>query len=533
MTGYDLLLSGGWIVDGTGAPPYRGDLAVAGGRIAAVGALGEIPEGNVATTLDVTGRYVFPGLVDTHVHADAVVAEKDAQLAMLRQGITSLVLGQDGVSFAPGSAETVAYAARYFAAINGAAPPELAGGCSVADLLDHHDRRTPINVSYLVPLGTVRHEVVGPGDRRATPEEVARMRGLVEAGLEEGAVGISTGLEYVPGTFADLDELTELCRPAAAVGAPYVSHLRSYAGGHAPGVDELAVLSRRSGVPGHISHYRGRAEPLTAHLDECWSSGLDVTFDTYPHLQANTILAMKGLPSAICEGGVSATVARLADPRVRAELEREWFGPVELEMAEAVLGYVAAEDYRWAEGMSLADAATRAGTSFGTLVCDLLVASDLAVGCIIPTPLMGGEDDVRALLRHPGHMGCSDGIYLGGHPHPRGWGAFARFLGRHTRVLGDWSWGGASLHLSGHATRRFGLAERGLLRPGMVADLAVIDPETVADQATYAEPRLPATGVSHVAVAGELVLADGELTGATPGRALRRGRSGLSEGVSS
>jgi N-acyl-D-amino-acid deacylase len=445
---------------------------------------------------------------------------------MLRQGVTSVILGQDGLSFAPASAPTIEYVARYFAAVDGAPPAELADGCTVAALLDYYHGRTPINVGYLVPLGTVRHEVLGSHDRPAGDQLPAMLR-LVEEGLDQGAVGVSTGLEYVPGIFADLAELVALSRPAARVGAPYVSHLRSYDGGTAPGMPEAQAIGEATGVPVHVSHYRGRATPLLERLDTAARAGVDVTFDAYPHLAGNTILAMKALPPALQADGVKATLRTLADPDVRADLARTWFPEVEPTLAAATFGYVAATDYRWAEGLTLAAAAARSGLSLGELVCEVLLASELAVGAIVPAP--GGDDsDLRGMLRDSRHMGCSDAIYLGGHPHPRGWGAFARFLGYHTRELGDWTWAEAGWRLAGHPARRFQLA-RGRIAEGAVADLVLVDPNTVADRATYDAPRQLAVGIDDVIVAGERVLVDGKLdgklTGATPGRALRRGET--------
>lgn len=521
---YDVLITGGAVVDGTGAPPTRADLAVSQGRIAA---LGDLTGATAKTVIDATGRLLFPGFIDAHVHVDAALRRPDVQEAMLRQGITTVVLGQDGLSFAPGSQATVDYVAQYFAAVDGQPPAEFTGGCTVADFLDSYDLRTSINVCYLVPLGTVRHEVMGPDNRRASIDELAAMVRLVETGLEDGAVGVSTGLEYVPGVFADLTELTALCKPAARRHAPYVSHLRSYADGRAPGMTEARILGKESGVPVHVSHYRGKSAALLAQLERCAADGVDVTFDSYPHLFGNTILAMKALPPRVQEGGVKATLRRLADTAVRTELEQNWFPGIEAELAEATLGYVASEHYRWMEGLSLAEASKRAELGLGELVCELLVASELAVGCIIGSPGGGTEDDMRALARDHRHMACSDGIYLGGHPHPRGWGAFARFLGRHTRELADWDWGRAAMHLAGRPASRFGLRGRGQLLRGNVADLAVIDPETVGDTATYDNPRSLASGVSHVLVAGQLVLADGVMTGARAGRAVRRGEAGL------
>jgi N-acyl-D-amino-acid deacylase len=519
---FDVLLRGGWVVDGTGAPPFRADLAVRGGRIAVVGRQG--PGAAVAATeLDVTGRYLMPGFIDTHVHADASAAAEDTQLAALRQGVTTLILGQDGLSFAPASLRTIRFVERYFGAVNGACPPELAEGCTVADLLKHYDRATALNVAYLAPAGTIRAEVMGFAEAAADPDQLSAMRRLVERALEDGAVGLSTGLEYAPGRFADAAELAALCAPVTEAGGVYVTHMRGYEARAWQGMAEVCEIARRSGAPAHISHLHGPANMITSLVDAARGDGLDLTFDAYPYLRGSSILAMVVLPPELQRADPDETLRLLADPAVRSRLLTEWFPAVDDVLDRVTLAHVAAADWAWCEGLSLAEAAERAGLPRGELVCTLLAASDLGVGCVFGQPPTNTEADLRALLRHEAHMAGSDGILLGGHPHPRGWGAFARLLARYTRELGDWTWGQAALHLAGHPARRFALAGRGLLRPGQAADVVVLDPAAVADLADYALPRRPADGVEHVLVNGELALRDGRLTGARPGRALRRG----------
>jgi len=221
--------------------------------------------------------------------------------------------------------------------------------------------------------------------------------------------------------------------------------------------------------------------------------------------------------------GPPTTARQLADADVRADLMRAWFVGQTANLARVRLSYIANDDYAWAEGMLLPEAAERAGVPVGAFVCDVLIAASLRVGCVFSHPPTNTDADVRALMRHDAHVGGSDGIFLGSKPHPRGWGTFARYLGVHTRELGDLTWGAAATHLAGHPARRFGLVDRGLLRQGFAADIAVVDPATVVDTATYADPRRPAIGVDRVYVNGTLAFADGLLTGATPGRALRHG----------
>ncbi len=288
---------------------------------------------------------------------------------------------------------------------------------------------------------------------------------------------------------------------------------------------EVYDIARATGVPAHVSHYNGRADLLLPLIDEGRALGLDLTFDTYPYLAGSTILGMVALPAWVQEGGIEPTVARLRDPAVRARLNSEWFSrPTPYALENITIAMVAHPDWRWAEGLTVT-AAAEAGEARSRR---FRVRHSVGVRTWRSESSAFGpgdrtEADVRAILRHPAHMAGSDGIFCGGFPHPRGWGAFARYLGYHTRQLGDYSWPEAVTHLATHAARRFRLTDRGLIRPGFVADIAVLDPASVTDRSTYAAGRTLAEGVEHVLVNGTLALENGEPTGATPGRALRRG----------
>ncbi|MEU8250858.1 D-aminoacylase [Nonomuraea sp. NPDC048916] len=505
---FDVIISGGRVLDGTGAPPYRADLAIRGDRVAAVGRL---DGAEAATVIDARGRFVAPGFVDCHAHGDAAVFDPAVQLAALRQGVTTFVLGQDGLSFAPGSAATVAYASRYFAAVNG---PLTEGPLTVGELLGGYDRAVAINTAYLLPHGTIRYDVMGPSPAAPTRDELARMIAHVERGLAEGAAGLSSGLEYLPGRYASAEELAALCEPLG--GRPYVTHMRAYGAAAGVGMSEVVEIATRSGAAAHVSHLHGPADVLLPLVEDALARDVDLTFDTYPYLRGNTILAMVVLPPEV----PGADTGRALEMLASGELDAWW---PQLAETWPRLTISHAPGLAWAEGLDMVEAAERAGLAPAEFCRRLLVETRLEAGCVTARPDEGpeGEESVRRMLRHPSHTGGSDGIYVGGHPHPRGFGAFARFLGQHVRELGDWTWEQATVHLASHPARRFGLAGRGLLRDGFAADVVVFDPATVADRATYAAPRLPAAGVDDVLVSGVRVLDGGEPTGATPGRALR------------
>ena len=255
-------------------------------------------------------------------------------------------------------------------------------------------------------------------------------------------------------------------------------------------------------------------------VDEARARGVDVTYDLYCYLAGSSILAMQALPPSVQEGGITVTLARLSDTQVRSEL-REWFKAPRVPLELIRLSYVQAEEYRKYEGCLLPDAIRAAGQDATDFVCDLLVASGMAAGCIA-AHRQRGEEDVQALMRPPAMMAGSDGIFTGSRPHPRGCGCFARYLGHYVREARTWTLEEAVQRLSAHAARRFGLKDRGLLREGMAADVVVFDAEQIADRATYEDGRQLATGVEHVIVNGQLVLHHGARTPALPGRALRR-----------
>lgn len=518
---FDVLIRGGWVIDGSGAPPFRADLAVLDSVVAEIG---QLSQATAARLIDATGLHVVPGFIDAHVHGDLMLLADPVHLPALRQGVTTYILGQDGSAFAPGSPATLAYMRRYTAGFNGNPPNVSSDWSGMGEYLKRFDRATALNVAVLIPNGNLRLDVIGHDPRPATDPELHAMQRLVQDALDEGAVGLSTGLDYIPSRYADAREIAALCEPLVPVDGVYVTHMRGY-GPEAPqGMQEVYEIMRRSGVAAHISHYNGPADLLLPLIDRGRTQGLDLTFDTYPYLAGSTILGMVALPAWVQEGGIEPTLARLSDPSIRKQLHDEWFSrTMSFPLHLTTLAMIAHESWRQFEGLTVTEAARRAGLSPGEFVCEVLVACEMAVGIVAFRAGDRTESDVRAILRHPAHMAGSDGIFCGGFPHPRGWGAFARYLGYHTRELGDYDWAEAVTHLTAHAARRYRLTDRGLLRPGYAADIAIYDPATVCDRSTYADGRRLAEGVRHVLVNGTPVLLDGEATGATPGRGLRRG----------
>ncbi|MGY3565070.1 N-acyl-D-amino-acid deacylase family protein [Sinomonas sp. RB5] len=515
-----LLLRGGTVVHSTGM--RTADVAVDGELITEIGEIAPDPDDQI---IDCTGRYVLPGFIDAHSHADGLLEDEAVQRALLKQGVTTVIAGQDGVSYAPGDG---AYASEYFAAINGPHPRYAGGG--VAAYLAADDGRSRLNSAYLVPGGTVRWEVCGRSTAPADEEQRAAMAALVEDGMREGAVGMSTGLDYAPGIFATTDEIAALCAPVAEAGGVYVTHMRGgYEANSAAGVDEIARIAEASGARVHISHFHAQAHIVAEQLDALARAGVDATFDAYPYTRGCTLLAMPLLPPDLSLLPPDAVVEAISDPAQRAQLRREWFPKVERNASLGpewpsmiTLAHIAAPEFAWAHGLTLDAAAARNGADPIDFALDVLAASRLEVNAIMAVRHERPTSELAAIFSSPRHLGGSDGIFIGAHPHPRARGTFARYLREFVRETPTWSWPEAAGHLSAGPAARFSLGRRGRVAPGWVADLIVVDPQTVADTATYEEPLGEAVGIDDVLVAGQPVLARGALIDGAPGRGLRR-----------
>lgn len=519
----EVLLTGGAVVDTDGSA-HRTDVLVRDGLVTERGDAGRITADADATVVDCTGRLVLPGLVDAHSHAGSLVFDETVQLALLRQGVTTIITGQDGVGPAPGDGS---YAARYFAAIDGSHPTYRGDG--LAGLLATYDGTTALNVATLVPAGTVRHEVTGDDPAPADPEQLDAMRALVRQGMADGAVGLATGLDYVPGLHADTEEIAALAAESAAADGVYVTHMRGgYEANAGAGIEEIVRIVRAGGGRAHVSHLHAPVDLALAELARAEAAGAPLSFDAYPYSRGCTILSMLLLPADLARPGTDDLARALAADDGRAEvraavldrvLGRADLGPGWAE--QITLSHVPAPEFHALQGRTLADAAAATGTDPVDLALDVLVDSDLQVTVVMRVPHPRTPEQLAELFRSGGHTGGSDGIFVGTHPHPRAYGTFARYLGDYARP-GLLSWWDVQQHLSTVPAERFGLGLRGAVTPGWIADLVVVDPERVRARSSYAEPMLLAEGIDDVLVAGVPVLTAGALTHATPGAGIRR-----------
>jgi N-acyl-D-amino-acid deacylase len=515
----DLLIRGGRVLDGTGNPWFRAEVGIEGERIAAVGPLQGEP---AARTIAADGLVVCPGFVDMHTHSDLQLLVDPAHEAKVHQGVTLEVLGQDGLSYAPVTDEVLAQLRAQLAGWNDDPSGFDWSWRTVAEYLDRLDEGIAVNAAYLVPHGTLRMCAIGQDDRALTETELAEMKRLVAEGLEQGGVGLSAGLTYAPGMYASDDELVALCEVVRDLGGYYCPHHRNYGRYALEAYADCIEIARRSGCPLHLAHAhlgfevnRGRAPELLALIDRARDEGIEVTLDTYPYLAGATYLHAF-LPGWMHVGGAEATLGRLRDPalreRLRVEMEEEGsdgFHDLPIDWGIVVV-----------DGVAVADAAANAGKRPIDWVCELLVERRLSVSCIAH---IGNEENVRAIMAHPAHTAGSDGILVGEHPHPRSWGTFPRYLAVYVRELGVLGWEQAIRKMTSLPAQRLGFRDRGLLRPGMAADVVCFDPDTVRDTATYDEPRRLPDGIPYVIVNGRPVVDDGHHTGELPGRALRRG----------
>ncbi|MCC7164987.1 MAG: D-aminoacylase [Anaerolineae bacterium] len=525
---FDLIISNGRVIDGAGNPWVWADVAVEGDRIVAVGKLA----GSAAKrAINADGQFVTPGFVDMHTHSDLQSLANPLQECKTRQGITLEVIGQDGLGLAPVTRETAAQLRSQLAGWNGDPPNVEWDWNSVTEYLDRFDRSVAVNIAMLVPHGTVRMAVMGTENRAPTNDELDRMRALTDQCMREGAVGLSTGLTYTPGMYATDDEIVELCRVIRPYGGYYCPHHRNYGMYAIQGYSDSIEIARRAGVPVNLTHAhfgfpvnKNRAPELLALFDAARRQGVDVTLDTYPYIAGATYLHAC-LPSWAHEGGMEATLARLENPETRARIRREievegsdsWHAvPMDWHMIQ--IGGTPNGIDAWAVGLRLDDAAAKAGMTPFDYFCDLLMRTRLGTSQLA---FIGNEENVQAILQHPIHLVSSDGILVGDMPHPRGWGSHVRFLAHYVRDLGLLTWEEGVRHMTSAATQRLGFLDRGLVRPGMMADLVVFDPEILRDTATYENPRSYPLGVSHVVNNGTLVVENAQMTGATPGRALR------------
>jgi dihydroorotase/N-acyl-D-amino-acid deacylase len=499
---FDLLIRNGRIVDGTGSPWYRGDVAVRGDTIVRIAPRIDAP---AARTIDAAGKVVSPGFIDIHTHARRGIFQVPTADNYVRQGVTTIMEGPDGSSPVP-----------------------------IKPLLDRvAATRVSPNFGMFVGQGSIRDQVIGPVNRKATPAEIEKMVALVREGMTQGAFGLSSGLFYVPGTFTPTAEVIQLAKAAGEMGGIYISHMRDETAGILDSVRETIEIGEKGGLPTQVTHHKvigaknwGKSVETLKLVDEARARGVDATIDQYPYTASSTSIQAALMPAWGLEGGRDAILKRLQTPSMRSELQKETARIILEERGGGDPNNVQLARCDWdasLAGKRLGDVTKGRGLE---PTVDNAAATALWIvekgGCSGIFHAIG-EDDLQRILRHPATMIGSDGeipIFGEANPHPRSYGTFARVLGRYVRELKVITLEDAVHKMSAFPAQRIGLADRGVLRVGLKADIAIFDPATVRDLATFERPHQYAEGVTQVIVNGQLVFEDGKMTAARPGRVL-------------
>jgi N-acyl-D-amino-acid deacylase len=489
MPDYDLIIRNGDVYDGTGAPPVRADLAVRGDRIEKVGAV----EGSAEREIDASGRAVSPGFIDVHAHDDGAVISQPAMDFKIMQGVTTDVVGNCGAGVAPANDGFRSMFARGFGGILGES--ELPWS-TVAEYFRAVDAAHPAcNVAAYVPHGVVRANVTGFDRRAPSDEELDAMRALVDEAMRAGVIGMSTGLVYPPGAYARTPELVELAKVVARHGGIYTSHIRNETGGELSAIDEALTIGEQSGCPVQLSHHKsagtaGGTLKTLPHLAEARARGIDVTVDVYPYDASSSALA----------------------PMYRIG------GDATFERTPAIIASVKHNKEKY-EGRYISDIAQELDLPIGDTIKRILEEEEGTPSVIMFTM---HEEDVRRVVADPFAMIGSDGLPTGGKPHPRLYGTMARVLQVYVRESPLLSLQEAVRKMTSLPAAKHRIKDRGELRPGWFADIVVFDPETIADVATYTEPRQYPAGIDYVIVNGEIAAERGSQTPARAGRMLRR-----------
>ncbi len=527
---YDVLIAGGTVVDGSGSPGTRADVGVERGRIVAIGNLGG--DGAVRR-VDADGRIVAPGFIDSHCHSELSLVARPTADSKVRQGVTTEILGNCGWSAFP-LADTTRDTIIHFSRPIFGHPAVDWTWTDLTGYFGHLEgQAVGVNVATLVGHGNLRAAVLDFEDRAPSASELEQMKALAQQAMDQGALGISTGLCYPPGVYATTDELTEIARVVGSAGGVYATHMRDQVDRLLESVQESLTVARGAGLPLLVSHHKtvgkrnyGKVKQSLRMLDEARATGLDAFSDTYPYIAgSSTIVTM--LPPWVISGGLDAMLSRLADTSIRARIARDWeAGLPGWENRVAAVGwenvsisYVATDRNRDLEGLTVVEAAARREKPILDFFCDLLLEERGEVGQVM---VNSREEDLVTVLTDPHTMVGSDGLDVGERPHPRQYGTFPKVLGEFVREKGALSLESAVHKMTGLPARVFRLPEVGLLRDGYRADIVIFDPARIADTATYVEPRRYPEGIDWVMVGGVAAVAEGRVTGDLNGRIVRR-----------
>ena len=524
----DIAIKNGTIIDGTGSPSFNADIGISKDRISLIGNISGMP---AKKTIDATNLSISPGFIDTHVHCDGILLIDPQHASSLRQGVTTEILGQDGLSYAPLSSENYKIQRRYLSGILGLPPVDL-DMSTITAFRSHYHNKVSVNTAYPVSHGALRLETVGFHDHPLTGKHLANAKSLLKDGLEQGAVGLATGMSYHPNAWSSTEELVELCKVVAEANGIYITHLRDvntdrgFGGG---GVPEALEIGRRSGVKVHFSHTRTSAEnagqvaDVLELIDQGKAEGIDCTLELYPYPTGNSLL-VSNLPSWAHDGGPDEIIKRLKKPKTRAKIIESIESSDRRPLNGAILSNMPNKNSKL-EGMTIPQIAKLQSKSLGEVVCDILLEEDLEVTFwgTPPESIYTWRQlsrDALEFLSRPDYMVGSDSIPVGKLPHPRAYGTFPRLLGRFRREFGNMSIETMVQRMTEIPAQRFSLNGRGKIAEGYFADITIFDPEHIIDTATYDDAKQYAEGIPYVLVNGQMAVDDQNCTGIFAGRAI-------------
>ncbi len=518
----DLIIKNGMIIDGTGSPGFYGSVLVKNEIVTIKRE--DVSDLESAKTIDATGNVICPGFVDLHSHAGLTILGAPHHDPKIRQGVTTELVGIDGISHAPFKTQDELH--RYIwldSGLNGY-PPMPADWLTVADLLNKYDNSVAINVAYILGNSPVRIWGSGWTSKPATSEELANMRSVVKEAMQEGAWGISTGLDYPPGSYADTNELVALSEESAKYGGFYHTHTRASlrSKGLLAPWEEALEIGRRSGIAIHLTHYRQSAQGVGSHLDylnlveDGRAEGLDVTFDCYSYPYSGTHFIIS-LPDWAKDGGPERIMAALKDKSDRERMKKEI--STEVLHTNWLTNFTKSHNKIY-EGKSITDVAEMRSQEPLDAIFDLLIDENLGISVV---SLGTNQHTLPAFVSHPYGMIASDAILFGEYPNPRSYGCFPLVLAEFVRAEKHLRLPEAIRKMTSFPAQRLGLPDRGILRDGYKADIVIFDPNTVKAPATRENPKQYPVGIEYVIVNGKTVIQKGENTGVLAGRALRRG----------
>jgi N-acyl-D-amino-acid deacylase len=520
----NLLIVNGMIIDGTGSPGYYAAVGVDGETVRII--RGDASSLEAARTIDATDHVVCPGFIDVHAHSALMILAEPRHEPKIRQGVTTELIGIDGNSYAPfRSNDDLLAFIKLNAGLEGT-PPLPGTWSTVEQYLAMFDKNVPVNIAYILGNSPVRIGAIGWDNVPATGADLANMKAIIRESMEEGAFGMSTGLDYPPGNYADTDELVELSRQVADLGGIYHSHLRYKLGDRfLDPIREAIEIGRRSGVPIHITHvaqrnsFPGGSKEMLRPIEDAHELGLDVTFDSVPLYPGSTRLIIM-FPDWAHEGGPENLIEVLRSEEHRERLRQE-VGPSGSSWQDMWLTYFKRPENQKYEGVSISELAIMRGKHPVDAMCDLLLEEDLQTSY---NAMAANLKSLPSLVAHPLSMVGSDALLLGDNPPPRSYGTFPAILGEYVREEKHMDLPTGIRKMTSFPAQRLGIPDRGILRDGMKADITVFHPKEVKAMATRTNPRQFPTGIPYVIVNGTVVIDDGNHTGATPGRALKHGR---------